>query len=41
MDKLIDLLKQIKLIVDQDRIMKEERWKRGENFRNCLNFIQK
>lgn len=32
MDKLIDLLKQIKSIVDQDRIMKEERWKRGENF---------
>lgn len=32
MDKLIDLLKRIKLIVDQDRIMKEERWKRGENF---------
>lgn len=32
MDKIIDLLKQIKSIVDQDRIMKEERSKRGENF---------
>lgn len=32
MEKLINLLNQIKSIVVQDRIMKEERWKRGENF---------
>lgn len=32
MEKLINLLKQIKSIVIQEKIMKEERWKRGENF---------
>ena len=38
MEKLINLLNQIKSIVVQDRIMKEERWKRGGHYKIfCVN----